>query len=210
MKKIILKTVTSSRASLRNSRSDAPSPRGSLLIPLLIVCLAFLPGAQAAPAPETPDPGSVGGTFNTADGTNALRNVTTGVANAAFGWFSLLSNTDGSFNTGVGAGALVLNVGDQTTGDGLENTAVWRGGAFKQHHRLQQHSRWSAALLNGMHAGDSTAIGINALQNDDTGSNTATGFNALMSTPPASTTRPTVLVPSEPTSAEPTTRPSVI
>lgn len=30
-----------------------------------------------------------------------------------------------------------------------------------------------------MHAGGSTAIGINALQNDDTGSNTATGFNAL-------------------------------
>jgi hypothetical protein len=91
MKKIILKTVTSFNANLRNSRSDARSLRCSLLIPLLIVCFAFLPGAQAAPAPETPDPGSVGGTFNTADGTNALRNVTTGVANAAFGWFRSLA-----------------------------------------------------------------------------------------------------------------------
>jgi hypothetical protein len=34
---------------------------------------------QTAPAPKTPDPGAVGGSFNTADGTRALGNVTTGI-----------------------------------------------------------------------------------------------------------------------------------
>jgi hypothetical protein len=64
--------------------------------------------------PQTPDPGSVAGSFNTADGANALASVTTGAANSAFGWFALWSNTDGTFNTAVGAAALVLNVGDQS------------------------------------------------------------------------------------------------
>ena len=67
-----------------------------------------------------------------------------------------------------------------------------------------------SALLNGMHAGGSTAIGINALQNDDTGSNTATGFNALDVNTTGFNNAAYGLVPSEPTSAEPTTRPSVI
>lgn len=164
IKKIILKTVTSFNANLRNSRSEAPSLRGSLLIPLLIVCLAFLPGAQAAPAPETPDPGSVGGTFNTADGTNALRNVTTGVANAAFGWFSLLSNTDGSFNTGVGAGTLVLNVGDQTAGDGLENTAVG-----------------AVALLNNITGFNNAAYGVGPLGANISGTNNTAIGNLTLS-----------------------------
>jgi hypothetical protein len=107
---------------------------------MALVWIALLP---KAPVPETPDPGAVGGTFNTADGRNALVHVTTGAANAAFGWFSLLSNTDGSFNTAVGAGTLLLNVGDQSAGEGIANTALGAGGAFKQRHRLQQYSRWS-------------------------------------------------------------------
>lgn len=83
-----------------------------------------LPVMPAAPAPKTPDPGAVGGSFNTADGTKALGNVTTGIANAAVGWFSLTNNTDGSSNTAVGAGTLLFNIGDQTTGDGTDNTAI--------------------------------------------------------------------------------------
>src|SRR6266487_4007534 len=77
-----------------------------------LVALTLFPITQAAPAPETPDPGSVGGSFNTADGTNALANVT-GTANSAFGWFSLFGNADGSFNTGLGAGTLLFNVSGQ-------------------------------------------------------------------------------------------------
>jgi hypothetical protein len=157
---------------------------------------AFLPETPAAPAPETPDPGAVGGSFNTADGTNALGHVTTGVANAAFGWYSLFSNTDGSWNTGVGLGTLLLNVGDQTTGDGLENTAVGAVallfnttgsnntavGVLALENNIDGSNNTAvgvSALVNGMHAGGATAIGIRALENDDNGSNTAVGFEAL-------------------------------
>jgi hypothetical protein len=119
-----------------------------ILIAILsaVVCFALLPNAQAAPAPETPDPGAVSGTFNTADGQNALAFVTSGVANSAFGAFALFSTTTGSNNTAVGAGALDLNTGDS-------NTAVGT----------------AALLLNTGSA--NTAVGVSAGITNDTGSN---------------------------------------
>ena len=45
--------------------------------------------------------------FTTAEGTNALKNLTTGAANTAVGWSALLTNAAGSFNTATGAGAQV-------------------------------------------------------------------------------------------------------
>jgi hypothetical protein len=107
--------------------------------------------AGAPAAPQVPLPG-----FNTADGANALANVTTGSANSAFGWFALLSNTDASFNTGVGAGALLFNSSSNN------NTAVG-----------------AAALLFNT-AGNNTAVGTAALVNNTTGvENTAVGSQAL-------------------------------
>jgi hypothetical protein len=89
-------------------------------IAVLIVCFAFSPKAQAViPAPDGGYPG-----FNTAEGTNALKTLTTGVANSAIGWFSLFSNTDGSYNTAVGTGTLLFNVGNQNTSEGIKNTAI--------------------------------------------------------------------------------------
>jgi len=68
---------------------------------LILVGLSWIwvaPKAQAVnPAPDGGYPG-----FNTAEGQNALFNLSTGVGNAAVGWFSLSSNTDGSYNTAVG------------------------------------------------------------------------------------------------------------
>jgi Chaperone of endosialidase len=157
--------------------------RNIIAILSALVCFGLLPRVQAtpendpdgpnppakpnlpvmAPAPETPDPGAVAGSLNTADGDHALFNVTTGIGNAAFGWFSLLSNTDGSFNTAVGAGTLVLNIGDQTTGDGVENTAVG-----------------TVALLFNSTGARNTAVGSTALEINDTGTgNTAMGHQAL-------------------------------
>jgi hypothetical protein len=138
--------------------------RNTILVAILsaLACFAFLPKTQAV-EPATPDPGAVGGTLNTADGTNALVHVTTGTANAAFGWFSLLSNTDGNFNTAVGAGTLVLNVGDPGAGDGVENTAVG-----------------TAALLFNTTGSDNNAVGVIALENNDSGRfNNAFGHGAL-------------------------------
>src|SRR5215475_13204842 len=92
----------------------------ALLMALGFLALCTTPKAfGVVPAPDGGYPG-----FNTAEGTNALKNLTTGVGNAAVGWFSLFSNTDGSFNTALGAGTLLFNVGDQSTGDGVNNTAI--------------------------------------------------------------------------------------
>jgi hypothetical protein len=161
---------------------------------LALGLFALLPGVQAAPAtpdipavtprgmqlPATPDPGGVGGSFNTADGANALGSVTTGVANSAFGWFSLFSNTDGSFNTAVGAGTLLFNIGDQAGGLGLENTAVGTAALLFNNTGSFSTAIGTAALLNNID-GSGTAIGRNALRENTSGSaNTATGFNAMI------------------------------
>jgi len=169
MKKILLDTLTSFMASLRNSTTYASSPRGLLLIPLILVCFALSPQMQALSPP--PDGGYPNG--NTAEGDSALSGLTGGFYNSAFGFLSLLSNADASFNTGVGAGVLLLNTANENTAVGAgallsntvgtSNTAV---GAF-------------AGFSNSSGTGD-TAIGDRALQNDTAGSNTATGFQALL------------------------------
>jgi hypothetical protein len=114
-----------------------------LLMTLALFCFGSLPKAQAVSPP--PDGGYPG--FNTAEGTDALKSLTTGVGDTAVGWFSLFGNTDGSFNTAVGAGTLLFNVGDQSTGEGVSKYSDWHGGAFIQHHRIQQHCRWCFGAL---------------------------------------------------------------
>src|SRR5215216_6939176 len=109
-----------------------------------VVCANVATVTQAVVPP--PDGGYPN--FTTAEGTNALKNLTTGVGNTALGWYSLFSNGDGSFNTAVGAGTLVLNVGDQSAGEGIENTAVG-----------------TAALLLNTTGSNNTAVGATALEN---------------------------------------------
>src|SRR5215211_3427035 len=132
----------------------------SVLIAVLFLCLAAVPNIQAVvPAPDGGYPG-----FNTAEGINALKTLTTGVGNAAVGWYSLFSNTDGSFNTALGAGTLLFNVGDQSTLQGEYNTAIG-----------------AAALLFNTTGSYNTAIGVAALsKNTGFGANTATGYEALL------------------------------
>jgi hypothetical protein len=85
-----------------------------LVIPLALACFALSPGAQAVSPP--PDGGYPNG--NTAEGNNALLNLTTGTFNTAVGLFSLVLNTQGESNAGVGASALPNNT------SGNQNTAV--------------------------------------------------------------------------------------
>ena len=66
--------------------------------------------------------------FNTAEGQNALFNLTTGVKNTAVGWLSLWSDTDGSYNTAVGTGTLLFNVGNQSTGQAFATANVLQTG----------------------------------------------------------------------------------
>jgi hypothetical protein len=205
MKKMILKTLTSFNTNVRNSTNHAPSLCASLLIPLLIGCFALLPTAQAAPEKVTATPDATANAhpqvipvpaapqrvpaapemalagFNTADGDHALFSITTGIANTAVGWYSLFANTDGSFNTAVGAGTLVLNIGDQTTGEGLENTAVGAAALLFNTTGSSNTALGVLALENNTSGIGSTAVGIGALQqNTGLGSSTAVGFDALI------------------------------
>jgi hypothetical protein len=106
----------------------------SILIVLTFLLLGFLPQMQAAPqvvpAPDGCYPG-----FTTAEGCNALALLTTGAGNRGVGWYSLFFGSTNNFNTGVGAGRLVLNSGDS-------NTAVG-----------------AAALLLNTTGGNNTAVG---------------------------------------------------
>src|SRR5215472_13787364 len=90
--------------------------RALLGIPLLLACLTLSPSGQAVT--PAPDGGYVN--FNTAEGTDALFNLTTGPSNTATGYHALWGNTTGSYNTANGASALASN----TTGN--DNTATGR------------------------------------------------------------------------------------
>ena len=125
-----------------NHKSQTPSHQLSAISCKLILvalgCFALLPKAQAVVPP--PDGGYPN--FTTAEGTNALKNLTTGAANTAIGWYSLFSDTSGGFNTALGAGTLLFNNADS-------NTAVG-----------------TAALLLNTTGGFNTAVGTTALLNN--------------------------------------------
>src|SRR6516225_167624 len=123
----------------RDPARSLPLRRGFLLIPLVLICFAFSPGAQAVPVD-----GDIGG-GNTAEGFNALFFLpgAGGGFNSGFGWFSGAFNTTGFFNTSIGAGSLDLN------GTGSSNSAAG-----------------TAALLLNLAANDNTAVGTDALLNN--------------------------------------------
>ena len=143
----------------------------SLLIPLIPVCFAFLPFAQAVvPAPDGGYPGG-----NTAEGQNALLSLTAGTYNTAVGLFSLLSNTEGGFNTAVGAGTLLANNAQQ-------NTAIGAGALLSNDTGVKNTANGTFALFNNTSGDSNTAAGVGALFNNSAGfSNTANGYNALLS-----------------------------
>src|ERR1051325_10361720 len=75
---------------------------------LAIFTIGFLPKVQAVvPAPAGGYPGG-----NTAEGQNALLNLTTGGFNTALGFLSLKTDATGQLNTAVGAGTLLTNTSD--------------------------------------------------------------------------------------------------
>src|SRR5438067_13654325 len=91
-------------------------------IPIIIICLGLLPELHAVvPAPDGGYPGG-----NTAEGQNALLNLTIGGFNTAAGFLSLSSNTTRSSNTGAGAGTLLANLGASHV-EGRETTATGAG-----------------------------------------------------------------------------------
>jgi len=160
----------------RDPARSLPFRRGFLLIPLILVSFALCQQAQSAI--ETPDPGAKPpGT--TADGQDALLSITTGQFNSAFGFFSLLVNTDANFNTGIGAGALLLNNAD-------ENTGVGAGALLTNSNGVRNTACGTFALFTNAGTGAvgtgsfNNAVGANSLLfNVDGDSNNALGESAL-------------------------------
>src|SRR5205814_6629642 len=92
---------------------------GRLSLSLILRLAAFLPTAQAALPPPAPDGGYP--IRNTAEGTRALFNLTSGTDNMASGFEALLRNTTGSFNTASGSKALHENTtGGSNTATGFQ------------------------------------------------------------------------------------------
>src|SRR6266536_2831581 len=167
MKNITPRTIATFDTPIRNSMSLATA---GFLIPLLLACFGLLPRAQAVvPAPDGGYPG-----WNTAEGTDALLNLTTGVYNTALGGQALYSNIGGSGNTAVGLNALYHN----TTGGA--NTADGRSALWSNTTGNYNTATGYAALLYNTNGGSNTANAFGALSGNTTGShNTANGVDAL-------------------------------
>jgi hypothetical protein len=185
-----LKTMTT--LSLKKSMFQSRSRLALLLIPLVFACFGLLPKAQAVNPP--PDGGygpPAYGTGNTAEGEEALLNLSSGNFNTAAGFRTLFSNTTSNFNTAIGAGALFNNTGDQNTATGAGallsntsgrlNTANGEGALFFNMDGTQNTATGAGALESNTTGDLNTANGVNALtSNTDGAQNTANGINALL------------------------------
>ena len=134
-----------------------------------LVCFGLCQQVQSAT--DTPDPGGSLPTSNTADGQGALGSLTTGLYNSAFGFLSVLSLSDGNFDTGVGAGALLVD-------NGGSNTAVGAGALLSNSTGSGNNAVGTFTLFNNVGGSNNTAVGALALENSTGDYNTALGANA--------------------------------
>ena len=147
----------------------------------VLACFALLPQTRA----DDPVPPS-----NTADGQGALGSVTTGLYNSAFGFLSVLSLSDANFDTGVGAGALLVDNGGQNTAvgagalfsttTGSPNTAV---GTFAMFFNVDGSSNAAVgdeSLEFNVSAFTNAAVGQFALQNNDSSGAATANFNTAV------------------------------
>jgi hypothetical protein len=155
-----MKTKNMTTLSLEKSISRSPLGRSLLFIPLVLCCFALWPAPKAFGVSPAPDGGYPGG--NTAEGTESLFSITTGVWNSAVGFRALYKNATGIRNTAVGYQALYNNNGPLNS-SGLDNVAVG-----------------ADALFNNTTGETNIAIGSFALYHNTTGSNNiAIGDGAL-------------------------------
>src|SRR5438477_12091039 len=119
-----------------------------------LVCVGLCQQVQSAT--DTPDPGSLP-TSNTADGQGALGSLTTGLYNSAFGFLSVLSLSDANFDTGVGAGALLVD-------NGGTNTAVGAGALFSNTTASSNTAVGTFAMFTNVSGDSNTAVGAEALE----------------------------------------------
>ena len=144
-------------------------PRFPLILFTVVYC-TFL--QDASPVTPAPDGGYAG--FNTAEGTNALFSLTTGLWNTAIGGLSLLNDTVGDGNTAVGLNALRSNI------SGSHNVAVGLSTCLYNTTGFYNIGIGNYALFSNTSGSGNTATGLQSLVLNRTGNfNTAVGFNSL-------------------------------
>jgi len=170
---------------------------------LMLACSGLSGGARAV----NPPPDGCYPLFTTAEGCNALEFLTTGIGNTAVGWYSLSNTDSNSFNTGLGAGALCLNIGDANTAVGTaallsnfsgfenvangyeallkNNTGSYNNavGAFALYYNMDgsfNNALGNQALAQNVHASNNTAIGDLALANNDYQGDNEAYFNTAV------------------------------
>jgi uncharacterized coiled-coil protein SlyX len=196
-----VKTVITSNSSLL---TILRSRSAIILIALTLVAFALVQKTPAVSPP--PDGGYAGG--NTAEGQDALLNLTSGTFNTAIGFLSLNGLKKANFNAGFGAGTLLFNGADEntatgagallsnTTGspntangaftlflntEGTFNTATGDRALFSNTVGSNNTANGASALSNNTVGSDNTATGAFALANNDTGNaNVAIGVNTLV------------------------------
>jgi len=91
--------------------------------------------------------------FTTADGPTALKNLTSGIGNSAFGWYCLFSDTTASYNTGLGAEFRTLNTGG---GEYCRR----RRRAHREHGRDENTANGAGAMVFNTTGNDNAGVGI--------------------------------------------------
>ncbi len=174
--------------TLIRSNSRSPLRVALLLIPLALACFALVQNAQAVNPP--PDGGYPGA--NTAEGTDALFDLTSGIANTAVGFNALHDTTTGTHNTAIGASALSSNttgsfnmaIGTDALRDNTANFNLAIGFRVLFLNTTGNHLTGigAAAMRNNTTASFNTAIGSDALrENTISEANVAVGDSALTS-----------------------------
>ena len=173
---------------LRHSINRSPLRLGLVLVPLVLICFALLPRAQAQ---LMPTPGGSYPNDNTAlGGITALFHLSTGSFNTALGVNSMWLNNTGNNNTAVGDSALKRNTsGNNNTATGIQalfnnqtannNTADGNVALFSNTTGTQNTATGTGALFSNTTGGFNTATGLNALRNNNGDDNVAVGWQAL-------------------------------
>jgi hypothetical protein len=163
--------------------------RRFLLIALPLACFGLTSALNALAVSPPPDGGYPNG--NTAEGTNALFSLTTGVWNTAVGFQSLYNLTTGTQNTAIGYQTLFNNTtGSVSTAYGAQslyhnttgsaNTATGFRSLYSNTDGEENTANGYEALAFNTSGTANTAIGKQALySNVIGGSNTANGQFAL-------------------------------
>jgi hypothetical protein len=130
--------------------------------------------AYAAPDVSPPPDGGYAG-FTTAEGQQALHDLTSGIGNSAFGWRSLFSVTTANYNSGLGAGTLALNIGEANTATGVASLILNTTGT-------RNTANGAGAMVFNGDGDDNAAVGYFSLYNNTSGnSNSGLGTDTLIS-----------------------------